>query len=572
MSEWACVWLLGTLLSWRGESLEHGSSFDVDHYVRSLPVDPSCTLSCSCVMDFRLELRFGKSTSTYYADAIRQAQQFSGFEPLSDDQRLNILRVGRDELQRKSDAFGALWEIVSRWKSSQILLNDEPLEGKDMYPITRVFACSRDYGKAVIQENHCKINSEKEGWGCKLMDTIGRYPPSNYYRDTTSWYQFGSFTSQHIWKLDKEKILSLLRRESELKHLALCPVFSFQRVEKIVNALPDEINLEDSETWEIRYAEHSDGVTLEKVPIGIAFKNGRGSQVGSGGLSLSYSLSAGKSDVSKKEPSTGRYIPEVTFDDIGGIDDIVETVREIVELPLKRPELFEYLGIKPHKGVLLHGPPGCGKTLIAKAIANDVGAHFVAVSGPELLSKWHGESEKNLRGIFEEARDHQPSTIFFDEIDSIAQKRSGDEIVRLDSRLVNQLLTLMDGIEEYKNVCVIASTNRVELLDDALLRPGRFDYSIEITKPTEDGCRTIFEIHTRDMPLASDFNPDSLTPMLFGLSGAEIAFVAREGAYNCLRRNLDLEDIIRSEEQKPINLEQFEITADDFRRALQKVG
>jgi SpoVK/Ycf46/Vps4 family AAA+-type ATPase len=164
------------------------------------------------------------------------------------------------------------------------------------------------------------------------------------------------------------------------------------------------------------------------------------------------------------------------------------------------------MGIKPHKGILLYGPPGCGKTMIAKAIANEINAHFIAIKGPELLNKYLGESEANLRKVFLDAREKQPAIIFFDEIDAVAQKRSSNESLRSESRFVTQLLSLMDGIEDYGKVCVIASTNRHEFLDDALLRPGRFDYNIYIDKPTKKGCRDIFCIKTRDMPISSELN------------------------------------------------------------------
>ena len=263
-----------------------------------------------------------------------------------------------------------------------------------------------------------------------------------------------------------------------------------------------------------------------------------------------------------------RNIPEIAFKDIGGLEGILRTIREVVELPLIRKDLLDYFGVVPHRGILLHGEPGCGKTLIAKAIANEVRAHFIGISGPELLSKYVGQSEENLREVFLEAREYQPSIVFFDEIDSIAQSRSGDEINRHSAQFVGQLLTLMDGINEFGNVSVIASTNRPELLDRALLRPGRFDLSIEVQKPTLSGCRRIFEIHTEKMPLDSDFDSSVFAEKLLGCTGAEIAFVAREAAYNAMRRVIDIERVVL-EQQSQVFYQGSTILRQDFERALQ---
>ena len=220
---------------------------------------------------------------------------------------------------------------------------------------------------------------------------------------------------------------------------------------------------------------------------------------------------------------------------------------------------------------MLYGLFGIGKIFIVKVIANEIKAHFIAVKGPELLSKWHGESEENIRNVFDDAAKLQPSIIYFDEIDSIAQCRSGDENLRIDARLVNQLLTLMDGIEDYGNIRVIASTNRPELIDDALLRPGRFDYSIEVKKPTLEGCYQIFSIHTKDMPIEPGFDKLVFSKSLLGLSGAEISFVAREGAYNCLRRNVDLRKAINDGELDKIDYTSFVVKEEDHRLALSSI-
>jgi len=232
-----------------------------------------------------------------------------------------------------------------------------------------------------------------------------------------------------------------------------------------------------------------------------------------------------------------RAVPAVTYEDVGGIHLAIQKVREMIELPLRHPELFTKLGIEPPKGVLLYGPPGCGKTLLARAVANESGANFYSIAGPEVMSMWYGKSEENLRKIFEEAEKNAPSIIFIDEIDSIAPKR---EEVRgeVERRVVSQLLTLMDGLKTRGKVIVIAATNVPNILDPALRRPGRFDREMEIGIPDRKGRKEILEIHTRHMPLAKDVNLDNLADITYGYTGADISALTKEGAMHALRRIL----------------------------------
>ena len=250
------------------------------------------------------------------------------------------------------------------------------------------------------------------------------------------------------------------------------------------------------------------------------------------------------------------------------MDEVVTKVREVVELPIRHPELMKHLGITPHKGVILYGPPGCGKTLLAKAIANEVNAHFASVKGPELYSKWVGESEERLRALFDHAREFAPSIIFFDEIDAIASRRSGNDANRHSAAFLNQLLTLMDGVETYTNVFILGATNRLELLDEAILRPGRFDYALEVKRPSPEGCRKILGIHTHRMPLGAGVDLDAIAAELEGRTGAEIAYVAREAAYNCLRRRVQIEDLV-GEGGPEVDFSDFEVSEKDFMTAVQ---
>ncbi|MDI6642799.1 MAG: CDC48 family AAA ATPase [Candidatus Hodarchaeaceae archaeon] len=260
-------------------------------------------------------------------------------------------------------------------------------------------------------------------------------------------------------------------------------------------------------------------------------------------------------------------VPAVTYEDIGGLKEELQRVREMIELPLKHPEVFDRLGIEPPKGVLLHGPPGTGKTLIAKAVANESGANFISIAGPEVMSKWYGESEARLREIFEQAEKNAPSIVFIDELDAIAPKR--EEVTgEVERRVVATLCTALDGLKTRGKVIVIGATNRVNALDPAIRRPGRFDREIEIGVPNRDGRKEILQIHTRGMPLAKDVNLDHYADITHGFVGADLEALAKEAAMSALRRILPE---IKLEEKiiPPEVLEKLQVTKEDFDNALR---
>ena len=262
-------------------------------------------------------------------------------------------------------------------------------------------------------------------------------------------------------------------------------------------------------------------------------------------------------------------VQTISYEDIGGIGEQLQKVREMIELPLKHPILFRRLGIDPPRGVLLHGPPGTGKTLIAKAVASETNAHFTSINGPEIISKYYGESEKQLREIFDEAAANTPAIIFIDELDSIAPKRE-DVSGEVERRVVAQLLTLLDGMQGRDNVVVIGATNRRDAIDPALRRPGRFDRELEIGVPDKNGRKEIIDIHTRGMPISDDFDIDWLLDNSYGFVGADISALVRESAMKALRRYLPEIDL--DEEQIPPEvLEKMEVRMSDFRQAIKEI-
>lgn len=271
--------------------------------------------------------------------------------------------------------------------------------------------------------------------------------------------------------------------------------------------------------------------------------------------------------VSDKPAANKGDVPKVSYDDIGGLGDAVKKIREMVELPLRHPELFKRLGVEAPKGVLLHGPPGTGKTMLAKAVAGETSSNFISIGGPEIVSKFYGESEGKLREIFKEAEENAPSIIFIDEIDSIAPKReevTGEE----ERRIVAQLLSLMDGLNSRGKVVVIGATNRPNSIDEALRRPGRFDREIEIGIPDRDGRHEILMIHTRGMPLADDVDLDWLADKTHGYSGADLSALTKEAAMAALRRVLPDVDLEAEEIPREV-LNKISVTKDDFKSALR---
>jgi transitional endoplasmic reticulum ATPase len=305
----------------------------------------------------------------------------------------------------------------------------------------------------------------------------------------------------------------------------------------------------------------------QQIPLKIADTNPQGTVVVTDSTEVEVSERPAE-QITGGSQSSGES-PSVAYEDIGGLDEELDKVREMIELPMRHPELFQQLGIEPPKGVLLHGPPGTGKTLMAKAVANEIDAYFTNISGPEIMSKYYGESEEQLREVFEEAEENAPSIVFIDEIDSIAPKR-GETSGDVERRVVAQLLSLMDGMDERNDVVVIGATNRLDALDPALRRGGRFDREIEIGVPDMGGRLEILQVHTRGMPLADAVDMEQYAESTHGFVGADLESLSKEAAMNALRRLRPRLDLEQDEIDADV-LESMQVTETDFKEALKGI-
>jgi len=439
-----------------------------------------------------------------------------GFDK-SGDEKLCRVRLPLAETAEFRDIIIELWSIARPMPGAKLSLGGKEIDLSDLKDLWRVMDCFLSSSLGRYGADHCRSKSSGGDWGCLFLTG-------------------DSLLSGIDDKTDREKLKNSIRREAERLRLHLCPRFDLNKALAGAESITDQ-------TLALMKQESTPLKTLK--------------------------LMEGHQD---KSEQSREAIPRVSYADIGGLDQVVSTLREIIELPFRHPEILERMGIIPHKGILLHGPPGCGKTLLARAVACESGATFIPISGPELITKWHGESEEKLRQIFARAQDSQPAIIFFDEIDAIAQPRSMDESLRIDSRFTAQLLTLMDGIHDPGQVVVLGATNRPDLLDEALLRPGRFDAVIEIPRPDLAGCLKILGIHASKLPLAGDVNLKSFARKLQGLTGADIAYVVREAAYTALRRSFSLEEVLsEGKELSEQELTALTVTTEDFHTSLDKL-
>jgi transitional endoplasmic reticulum ATPase len=425
-------------------------------------------------------------------------------------------------------------------------------------------ARKRDVGRSIIRLDTDTMNELEISTG-DIVEIIGKTPSA-----AIAWPSY-----------PQDQGLGIVRIDSRLRKNVGVSIDDFvvirkayARVAKTVVLSPHLVKIKTNARFEsfvkrklLSYPVSKDDIIY--ISIGISREIGfKVASIKPGGIGIiKQSTQLHISESQQEEPPQG--IPYITYEDLGGLDTEIQRVREMVELPLKHPELFKRLGIDPPSGILLRGPPGCGKTLLAKAVANESQAHFISINGPEIMSKFYGESEKKLRSLFKEAEEKAPSIIFIDEIDAIAPKRE-NVTGEVERRVVAQLLALMDGLTSRGRVMIIGATNRPNAVDPALRRPGRFDREIEIKVPDEKGRLEMLQIHTRNMPLNEDVNLEALAKITHGYVGADIASLSRESAMSALRRYLPLMNLELDEIPLDI-LEKIEVTKNDFESAQREI-
>ena len=449
-------------------------------------------------------------------------------------------------------------------RETEYAVDDIAVSGDELFAGLGCFLRKQHRGTPAREWCTPKKLGDKQIFPCKQIRVY-----DNDHATTNSWYTFGETGEDGVFRVDKEEITE--RILSDLGPCARCPILDLDGTAEILARLPEEIDPNRDDAWRYRgsgpltswtVAKNNDAVPEEAADPepkeGLIERFAKSVRSGGAGVVAASGAAPGS-----------RNVPETRYEDVGGMREPIALVREAVELPITHPEIFQKLGIRPHKGILFYGPPGTDKTLLARAVAHESGAHFIAVAGPEILNKYWGQSEQRLRSIFTEARAKAPSVVLFDEIDSFASSRDAMS-ESFEATLVSQLLSLMDGMNDLGRVCVIATTNRPSALDPALRRPGRFDHEIEIGLPDIDARLHILKIHAGDMPVALDLDLKQVAALTHDYSGADLEALCREAALVCMRRSINLRDF--EKRITPHKLGSLSITTYDFRTAMKRVG
>ena len=462
---------------------------------------------------------------------------------------------------RLADDFSGLLRGV---EEAEYAADDNPLSGEELFGGLRCFLRKQRSGSSAREWCTPDSLADKQLFSCKQIRVY-----DNDHLTENSWYAFGRMGEDAVFEVDKDAMTE--RILSDLGPCVRCPILDLDATAEIVARLPEKIDPGRDAAW--RYREEGELPDWKVAKTRDGREEAEPSQEDREGLieRLARSVRSGGAGVAAASGTApgSRNVPATRYEDVGGMRETIDLIREAVELPITHPEIFRKLNIRPHKGILFHGPPGTGKTLLARAVAHESGAHFVAVSGPEILNKYWGQSEAKLRSIFNEARAKAPAIILFDEIDSFASSRDAMS-ESFEATLVSQLLSLMDGMNDLGRVCVIATTNRPSALDPALRRPGRFDHEIEIGLPDTEARLHILGIHTRGMPTDPDLDLKQIANLTGSYSGADLEALCREAALVCMRRTINLRDFAKR--IAPHQLSALSVTTYDFRTAMKRVG
>jgi transitional endoplasmic reticulum ATPase len=475
----------------------------------------------------QLEITFGTSPSAQYRRAVGLAQSIPGYRAAGEGLAI-VHRVATSASLAEASIWtklNELLQLVAAWRSAKVSLAGQPVRYWTLAArLAQIKACHARRVRSEAGDDYCSgihgHGDEARYFGCRLCRGVARAPASA----CNSWIRFGTLSAKRdSFRVDKKAIYQTLKAQTSGDACLFCPAYRWQRVRATVTELPAVLKLGRTSPFEVRYSE-----TDPTKALGIRARES--SEEDETGFSLRI---AGQED----ERPAVRQVPQIRYADVAGQNAALEALRSVVELPLCHTTYFERLGVAPQSGVLLYGPPGNGKTLLAKAVATESNAHLEIISGPEVLSPWVGRSEENLRQIFTRARQLAPSVILIDELDSIAPRRALLSHQH-EVQLLSQLLVLLDGLEARGRVAVVGTTNRIEALDPAVCRPGRFDYHIEVASPNPEGRSAILRVHLVKIKKSSNLHLDQIVERTEGFSGAELAALCREAGLRVITRGL----------------------------------
>ena len=504
---------------------------------------------------FSIAISFGRSPSVNFGEALCRVKKLAGCGHIrveSDD--LGRLRhidvIVHRNIVRHSSRIVSLIALVRTWKSAEIEVGGDPLEGRELdaalYHLREIRRCWRSSRKEGCDGAGSRL-------GCRMLRIEALPEFLRYANNLQPWWAVGTFNGGEV-SIDKNALRAQVQNERN-DLCRQCPLYNQDVAEKKIDDLPDDLDPQNDGQWMMLH-HRSTGEAAWVAPTGLynlPWALVRENEVKSG---MSVHVVSGAS-----APPVVRNIPPTRYDDVRGQNGAVEAVRDYVEMPIKHAELFKHIGTRGGRGVLLYGVPGNGKTLLAKAVAGESGAHIEIVSGPEVLSKWVGEAEERMRAIFERARKLSPSVILFDEVDAVASARSLAE-GHHHKTLVSQLLVLLDGLEDRGHIFVIGTTNRPEDVDPALRRPGRFDRAIHMGPPGIEGRAAIFEKHMAGMKVRPDVDPDELARLTSGFSGAQIELACREAGMACVKEAV----------RDSTTLDAVEIVMEHFVSAIERIA